>query len=246
MSNGHPPGEGTGIVERDTHQLDSHRADGTAIVTIGAAQAGTRPPRPKSLRAAYLEADFVMQVRKSCRLTTRGRYAVTAVLDLALHADDGPVTLADVADRQGISQAYLEQLFRRLKQHGLVVGARGPGGGYRLARTLEDTSVSDIISAVGEGVDATRCGGAGDCQDGEICLTHELLGRTLAADRPVPQAHHVRHAGRAARRPQHRAPAGPEEPDQRPDALIRVRASGHNPSRTASTGATGPDPIGVG
>ena len=108
------------------------------------------------------------------RLTTRGRYAVTAVLDLALHAEDGPVTLADVAERQGISQAYLEQLFRRLKQDGLVIGARGPGGGYRLARSLEDTSVSDIISAVGEGVDATRCGGAGDCQDGEICLTHEL------------------------------------------------------------------------
>lgn len=108
------------------------------------------------------------------RLTTRGRYAVTAVLDLALHADDGSVTLADVAERQGISQAYLEQLFRRLKQNGLVVGARGPGGGYRLARTLEDISVSDIIGAVGEGVDATRCGGTGDCQDGEICLTHEL------------------------------------------------------------------------
>ena len=108
------------------------------------------------------------------RLTTRGRYAVTAVLDLALHADDGTVTLADVAERQGISQAYLEQLFRRLKQSGLVVGARGPGGGYRLARTLEDISVSDIIGAVGEGVDATRCGGTGDCQDGEICLTHEL------------------------------------------------------------------------
>ena len=108
------------------------------------------------------------------RLTTRGRYAVTAVLDLALHADDGSVTLAEVAERQGISQAYLEQLFRRLKQSGLVVGARGPGGGYRLARTLEDISVSDIIGAVGEGVDATRCGGTGDCQDGEICLTHEL------------------------------------------------------------------------
>ncbi len=108
------------------------------------------------------------------RLTTRGRYAVTAVLDLALHGDDGPVTLADVAERQGISQAYLEQLFRRLKRSGLVIGARGPGGGYRIARTLEDISVSDIISAVGEGVDATRCGGTGDCQDGEICLTHEL------------------------------------------------------------------------
>ena len=108
------------------------------------------------------------------RLTTKGRYAVTAVLDLALHGDAGPVALADIAKRQRISQPYLEQLFAKLKRRGLVVAARGPGGGYRLGTTLEALSVSDIISAVGEGIDATRCGGSGDCLDGEVCLTHEL------------------------------------------------------------------------
>ncbi len=108
------------------------------------------------------------------RLTTKGRYAVTAVLDMALHGDAGPVPLADIAKRQGISQPYLEQLFAKLKRRGLVVAARGPGGGYQLGATLEELSVSDIISAVGEGIDATRCGGAGDCHDGEVCLTHDL------------------------------------------------------------------------
>lgn len=108
------------------------------------------------------------------RLTTKGRYAVTAVLDLALHGDAGPVALADIAKRQHISQPYLEQLFAKLKRRGLVVAARGPGGGYQLGTTLEALSVSDIISAVGEGIDATRCGGSGDCLDGEVCLTHEL------------------------------------------------------------------------
>jgi len=108
------------------------------------------------------------------RLTTKGRYAVTAVLDLALHGDAGPVALADIAKRQHISQPYLEQLFAKLKRRGLVVAARGPGGGYQLGTTLEALSVSDIISAVGEGMDATRCGGSGDCLDGEVCLTHEL------------------------------------------------------------------------
>ena len=108
------------------------------------------------------------------RLTTKGRYAVTAVLDLALHGDAGPVALADIAKRQHISQPYLERLFAKLKRRGLVVAARGPGGGYQLGTTLEALSVSDIISAVGEGIDATRCGGTGDCLDGEVCLTHEL------------------------------------------------------------------------
>ena len=108
------------------------------------------------------------------RLTTKGRYAVTAVLDLALHGDAGPVALADIAKRQHISQPYLEQLFAKLKRRGLVVAARGPGGGYQLGATLEALSVSDIISAVGEGIDATRCGGTGDCLEGEVCLTHEL------------------------------------------------------------------------
>ena len=107
-------------------------------------------------------------------LTTRGRYAVTALLDVALHAESEPIALAEIAERQGISQAYLEQLFGLLKRAGLVEGVRGPGGGYRLCRGAEAVSVADIIGAVGEGVDATRCGGSGDCQDGEVCLTHEL------------------------------------------------------------------------
>jgi Rrf2 family iron-sulfur cluster assembly transcriptional regulator len=108
------------------------------------------------------------------RLTTKGRYAVTAMLDLALHAATGPVTLADIAARQGISQSYLEQLFGKLKKAGLVVSLRGPGGGYALAKPSDAISVSAIIGSVGEGIDATRCGGAGDCQQGEVCLTHEL------------------------------------------------------------------------
>ncbi len=108
------------------------------------------------------------------RLTTKGRYAVTAALDLALHNDVGQVKLADISRRQGISHAYLEHLLVKLKQAGLVVSVRGPGGGYRLSHALEDINVSDIINAVGEGLDATRCGGTSDCQHGEICLTHEL------------------------------------------------------------------------
>ena len=108
------------------------------------------------------------------RLTTKGRYAVTAMLDLALHDAEGPVSLADIAERQGLSQPYLEQLFARLRRAGLVASARGPRGGYRLGRDAEAVSVADVIGAVGEGVDATRCGGAGDCQDGDVCLTHEL------------------------------------------------------------------------
>jgi len=108
------------------------------------------------------------------RLTTKGRYAVTAMLDLALHGAAGPVTLADISSRQGISQSYLEQLFGKLKRARLVQSLRGPGGGYALARGAETISVSEIISCVGEGIDATRCGGSGDCQDGLVCITHDL------------------------------------------------------------------------
>jgi Rrf2 family iron-sulfur cluster assembly transcriptional regulator len=108
------------------------------------------------------------------RLTTKGRYAVTAMLDLALHGADGPVTLADIAARQAISQAYLEQLFGKLKRARLVQSLRGPGGGYELAQPTVGISVSDIIASVGEGIDATRCGGSGDCHEGNVCLTHEL------------------------------------------------------------------------
>ena len=108
------------------------------------------------------------------RLTTKGRYAVTAMLDLAVHATTGPITLADISKRQGISLSYLEQLFAKLRKSALVSSARGPGGGYRLSREAEEINVAAIISAVDEKVDATRCGGEGNCQDGEKCLTHQL------------------------------------------------------------------------
>ena len=108
------------------------------------------------------------------RLTTKGRYAVTALLDLAIHRDAGPVPLAAIALRQDISQSYLEQLFGRLKRSDLVRSIRGPGGGYELVGDVEIINVSEIQTAVGEGFDATRCGGSGDCQDGQPCLTHEL------------------------------------------------------------------------
>jgi Rrf2 family transcriptional regulator, iron-sulfur cluster assembly transcription factor len=108
------------------------------------------------------------------RLTTKGRYAVTAMLDLALHAENGPVSLADISDRQKISISYLEQLFAKLRRHKLVVSVRGPGGGYQLGAEPQDISVSSVIDAVDESVDATRCGGQGDCHEGEVCLTHHL------------------------------------------------------------------------
>lgn len=108
------------------------------------------------------------------RLTTRGRYAVTAMLDLALHYQSGPVSLAEIAERQGISQSYLEQLFSRLRKRGLVDGTRGPGGGYRLVKSSELISVADVIDAVDETVDATRCGGQRNCQGEQRCLTHDL------------------------------------------------------------------------
>jgi Rrf2 family iron-sulfur cluster assembly transcriptional regulator len=108
------------------------------------------------------------------RLTTKGRYAVTAMLDLAFHSEHRPVTLTDIAKRQSISLSYLEQLFARLRRAGLVTGVRGPGGGYQLSRKPSKTSIAEIIGAVDEVVDATRCGGKGDCQNKQPCLTHEL------------------------------------------------------------------------
>ena len=108
------------------------------------------------------------------RLTTRGRYAVTAMLDLALHAKMEPISLAEISERQTISLSYLEQLFARLRQSGLVTSVRGPGGGYRLGRSCEAISVAEIIDAVNESVDTTNCKGKGDCQAGNICLTHHL------------------------------------------------------------------------
>lgn len=108
------------------------------------------------------------------RLTTKGRYAVTAMLDLALHARQDPVNLSDISERQSISISYLEQLFAKLRKGGLVSSVRGPGGGYQLARDGAQIFIAEIIDAVDESVDATRCGGQGDCQQGATCLTHEL------------------------------------------------------------------------
>ncbi|MGJ8689710.1 MAG: Fe-S cluster assembly transcriptional regulator IscR [Gammaproteobacteria bacterium] len=108
------------------------------------------------------------------RLTTKGRYAVTALLDLAIHGDEGPVNLADISERQGISLSYLEQLFAKLRRGGLVCSIRGPGGGYRLGKKARAIRIAHIIDAVDESVDATKCQGQGNCQQGETCLTHHL------------------------------------------------------------------------
>jgi len=108
------------------------------------------------------------------RLTTKGRYAVTAMLDLALIQGKRPVTLQDIAVNQEISLSYLEQLFAKLRRDALVKGTRGPGGGYRLAKDAGEISIAAIIAAVDEKADMTRCGGEANCQDGEKCLTHEL------------------------------------------------------------------------
>lgn len=108
------------------------------------------------------------------KLTTKGRYAVTAMLDLALHATETPVPLADISQRQGISLSYLEQLFAKLRRQSLVQSARGPGGGYRLSRDPDEIMVVEIINAINENVDATRCGGLGNCQENQPCLTHVL------------------------------------------------------------------------
>ncbi len=108
------------------------------------------------------------------RLTTKGRYAVTAMLDLAYHSEKRPVTLTDIAKRQNISLSYLEQLFARLRRAGMVEGVRGPGGGYQLSREARLINIADIVSAVDEPLDSTRCGGKGNCQNSQPCLTHDL------------------------------------------------------------------------
>jgi Rrf2 family iron-sulfur cluster assembly transcriptional regulator len=108
------------------------------------------------------------------RLTTKGRFAVTAMIDLGMRHERGPVTLAGISERQRISLSYLEQLFGRLRRQGIVDSVRGPGGGYCLAKPLAEISVAAIIRAVDENIDATQCGGMGNCQNGEPCMTHEL------------------------------------------------------------------------
>lgn len=108
------------------------------------------------------------------KLTTRGRYAVTAMLDLAIYGDGAPISLVDIAARQSISLSYLEQLFNQLKRAGLVTSIRGPGGGYQLNMTCEEISVSDVVIAVNEGMDATLCSGKKNCHNNKPCLTHDL------------------------------------------------------------------------
>ena len=108
------------------------------------------------------------------KLTSKGRYAVTAMIDIALNQGKGPITLSLISERQGISLSYLEQLFAKLKRADLVSSARGPGGGYRLSRAPEEVTVSQIIRAVDESVDARKCGGKSNCRNGDECLSHEL------------------------------------------------------------------------
>ncbi len=108
------------------------------------------------------------------RLTTKGRFAVTAMMDLAMRDGSGPVTLAEISSRQKISLSYLEQLFGKLRRHHLVDSVRGPGGGYCLAKDAAEVTVAEIILAVDEPIDATQCGGKENCRDDEKCLTHDL------------------------------------------------------------------------
>nr|MEC4315518.1 Rrf2 family transcriptional regulator [Thiotrichaceae bacterium] len=108
------------------------------------------------------------------RLTTKGRYAVTAMLDLAINRENGPITLSDISKRQGISLSYLEQLFSKLRRNGLVDSARGPGGGYRLSRDATEITVVEVIEAVDENISADHCKGQKNCRDGQGCLSHEL------------------------------------------------------------------------
>ena len=108
------------------------------------------------------------------RLTTKGRFAVTAMLDLALHSEAGPVSLAGISARQKISLSYLEQLFGKLRRRALVESVRGPGGGYNLARDAAEVSVADIVRAVEEPIDSTQCGGRENCHDNHRCMTHDL------------------------------------------------------------------------
>ncbi|MCL4801777.1 MAG: Fe-S cluster assembly transcriptional regulator IscR [Burkholderiales bacterium] len=111
------------------------------------------------------------------RLTTKGRFAVTAMVDVAMHATQSPVPLTEISGRQGISLSYLEQLFSKLRRRALVKSARGPGGGYRLAKPMDAVTVADIIIAVDEPIDATQCGGKENCHDEQKCLTHDLWVR---------------------------------------------------------------------
>ena len=149
------------------------------------------------------------------KLTTRGRYAVTAMLDIALHESERPSSLPEIAERQGLSLSYLEQLFLRLRRNGLVAGRRGPGGGYRLAQPAAAITVEAIIAAVDRPVDVTVCGGNGNCQGGSTCLTHHLwdyLGtriRSLLAEISLDDLVHRREVLEVAKRQDQASPSMP-------------------------------------
>ncbi len=156
-----------------------------SITTGGRYSSGDRNTRPIycDIYLTVLVRHFILPARLKVRtaekrlnmkLTTKGRYAVTAMLDLALHQGQGPINLSDISSRQDISLSYLEQLFSRLRKQGLVASSRGPGGGYSLGRDAGEISVADVITAVDETVDATRCHGKKNCHGEERCLTHEL------------------------------------------------------------------------
>ena len=118
------------------------------------------------------------------RLTTKGRFAVSAMVDLAMHGGSGPVTLASISERQKISLSYLEQLFGKLRKHDVVASVRGPGGGYCLSRPASKISISDIIAAVDESIDASQCHGLSNCNNDKQCITHDLwmgLNQTISS-----------------------------------------------------------------
>ena len=159
------------------------------------------------------------------RLTTKGRFAVTAMVDLAMRQTRGPVTLAAISERQHISLSYLEQLFGKLRRHNLVTSVRGPGGGYNLARPAGEVSIAEIVKAVDEALDATQCGGKENCHDDRRCMTHDLwatlnekmheylssvtLGDLVAHQngKPVAVIKHFRTAEKPAEKPSEHVPA---------------------------------------
>lgn len=154
--------------------------------------------------SAYLKEDG-----NTMKLGTKGRYAVTAMFDIALHHHEGPVSLSDISARQGISLPYLEQLFTHLRKQGLVTSTRGPGGGYSLAMDSDKIAIADVIAAVDESVDATRCGGSADCQNHQRCLTHSLWEnlsgqiRNYLSNISLAQAIHEAHVRDVASRQDH-------------------------------------------
>ena len=174
------------------------------------------------------------------RLTTKGRFAVTAMIDVALHGVRGPVTLAAISERQKISLSYLEQLFGKLRRQGLVESVRGPGGGYNLGRAPERVAVADIIVAVDEPIDATQCGGRENCHDDRRCMTHELWAGLNAHIftylRSITLAELVRQqtarAGEVAVLRDHRAPAAS---DRAPAVSDRAPAVSDHASEPATT-----------